>query len=69
MPEDHFGPDVAARYDEDSAAMYAPEALDPAVEKLAALAGDRPALELAIGTGRVGLPHAARGGAVSGKEL
>jgi len=30
MPEDHFGPDVAARYDEDSAAMYAPEALDPA---------------------------------------
>jgi len=69
MPEDHFGPDVAARYDEDSAAMYAPEALDPAVEKLAALAGDRPALELAIGTGRVGLPLAARGVAVTGIEL
>ena len=69
MPEDHFGPDVASRYDEDSAAMYAPEALVPAVEKLAALAGDRPALELAIGTGRVGLPLAARGVAVSGIEL
>ena len=69
MPEDHFGPDVAVRYDDDSAAMYAPEALDPAVGKLAALAGGRPALELAIGTGRVGLPLAARGVAVSGIEL
>src|SRR3954452_8343802 len=49
MPDDHFGPEVAARYDEDSAAMFAPEALDPAIDRLAALAGDRPALELAIG--------------------
>jgi SAM-dependent methyltransferase len=69
MPEDHFGPDVASRYDEDSAAMFAPEALDPAVERLAQLAGGRPALELAIGTGRVGLPLAARGVRVSGIEL
>jgi SAM-dependent methyltransferase len=69
MPEDHFGPDVASRYDEDSAAMFAPEALEPAVERLAQLAGGRPALELAIGTGRVGLPLAARGVRVSGIEL
>jgi SAM-dependent methyltransferase len=69
MPEDHFGPDVASRYDQDSAAMFAPEALDPAVERLAQLAGGRPALELAIGTGRVGLPLAARGVRVSGIEL
>jgi SAM-dependent methyltransferase len=69
VPEDHFGPDVAARYDEDSAAMFAPEALAPAVERLAALAGDRPALELAIGTGRVALPLAERGVAVTGIEL
>ena len=69
MPEDHFGTDVAARYDADSAAMYAPETLGPAVDKLAALAGDRPALELAIGTGRVGLPLSQRGVAVSGIEL
>jgi SAM-dependent methyltransferase len=69
MAEDHFGPEVAARYDEDSAAMYAPETLEPAVDRLAALAGDRPALELAIGTGRVALPLAARGVAVSGIEL
>jgi SAM-dependent methyltransferase len=69
MPEDHFGPEVAARYDEDSAAMFAREALDPAVHRLAALAGNRPALELAIGTGRIGLALARRGVAVSGIEL
>jgi SAM-dependent methyltransferase len=69
MAEDHFGPDVASRYDQDSAAMFAREALEPAVERLAALAGDRPALELAIGTGRVALPLAERGVAVSGIEL
>jgi SAM-dependent methyltransferase len=69
MPEDHFGPDVAIHYDEDSAAMFAPEALDPAVDRLGALAGDRPALELAIGTGRVGLALAARGVPVCGIEL
>ena len=60
---------MATRYDADSAAMFAPEALEPAVEKLAELAAGRPALELAIGTGRVGLPLAGRGVAVSGIEL
>jgi len=69
MPDDHFGPEVASRYDEDSASMFAPEAVDPAVDRLAELAGGRPALELAIGTGRIGLPLAARGVAVSGIEL
>jgi SAM-dependent methyltransferase len=38
----------------------------PAVEFLAGLAGDRRTLELAIGTGRVALPLAARGVAVEG---
>jgi SAM-dependent methyltransferase len=69
MPENHFGPDVAGRYDQDSAAMFAPEALEPAVARLAALAAGRPALELAIGTGRVGLALAARGVPVAGIEL
>jgi SAM-dependent methyltransferase len=40
----------------------------PAVEFLAGLAGRGRALELAIGTGRVGLPLAARGLAVEGIE-
>jgi SAM-dependent methyltransferase len=69
MTHDHFGPEIAARYDDDSATMFAPEALIPAVDRLEALAGDAPALELAIGTGRVALPLAARGVAVTGIEL
>ena len=69
MPEDHFGPDVAPRYDADSAAMFAPEVLDPAVDRLAALAAGGRALELAIGTGRVGLTLARRGVPVAGIEL
>jgi hypothetical protein len=40
--DDQFGPDVAARYDDDSSAMFAPEALEPALDRLEALAaGDR----------------------------
>ena len=42
---------------------------DEAVAFLADLAGDGPALELAIGTGRIGLPLAARGVAVEGIDL
>jgi SAM-dependent methyltransferase len=42
---------------------------DDAVAFLAELAGDGPALELAIGTGRIGLPLAARGVAVEGIDL
>jgi SAM-dependent methyltransferase len=42
---------------------------DDAVAFLAELAGAGPALELAIGTGRIGLPLAARGVAVDGIDL
>ena len=49
--------------------MFAPEVLGPAVDLLAELAGDGPALEFAVGTGRVALPLAARGVPVSGIEL
>jgi SAM-dependent methyltransferase len=58
-----FGRQWAAIYD-------APGNPDPgpAVDFLAGLAGDGPALELAIGTGRVALPLAARGIAVEGVE-
>ena len=69
MPEDHFGPEVAARYDEGSASMFAPEVLGPTLDRLEALAGGGAALELAIGTGRVGLALAARGVPVTGIEL
>jgi SAM-dependent methyltransferase len=49
--------------------MFAPEVLNPTVERLAALAGDGRALEFAIGTGRVAVPLAQRGVPVVGIEL
>jgi SAM-dependent methyltransferase len=63
-PRTSFGPQVAASYDErprgDERA---------AVARLAELAGDGPALELAIGTGRIALPLAATGLRVDGVDL
>ncbi len=51
---------AAERYDATSQAMFAAEVLGPAVDFLARLAGSGPALELAIGTGRVAIPLSAR---------
>jgi SAM-dependent methyltransferase len=64
-----WGADLAEHYDVTTAAMFAPEVLEPMVGVLAELAGDGAALELAIGTGRVGLALQARGVPVSGIEL
>jgi SAM-dependent methyltransferase len=61
--------DTAATYDSDSAAQFAPEVLGPTVDVLAGLAEVGPALEFAIGTGRVGIPLTQRGLAVTGIEL
>ncbi len=69
MLENHFGEEVAARYDESAADMFDPVVLDPAVEFLAALAGDGAALELGIGTGRIALPLSKRGVRVHGIDL
>ena len=65
----YFGEPVAAGYDDPADPMFQPEAIDPAVSLLAELAGDGRALELAIGTGRIGLPLAQRGVPVHGIEL
>lgn len=64
-----FVGEIAERYDEDCAEISTPEALAPMLDVLEALAAGGPALELAIGTGRVGLPLAARGVPVTGIEL
>ena len=66
---DHFDEPVAAYYDATEAAMFAPSAVEPAVDVLAGLAGDGRALELAIGTGRLALPLHARGVPVHGIDL
>jgi SAM-dependent methyltransferase len=69
MRENHFDTEVAERYDEGSAEMFAPEVLGPTVHLLAELADGRPALELAVGTGRVAIPLAESGVPVHGIEL
>lgn len=66
---DLWDEETASRYDQDEAAMFAAEVLDPAVEFLARLAGRGAALEFAVGTGRVAVPLAARGVPVTGIEL
>ena len=59
-----FGPAVAARYDDEPRGDE-----EETVACLARLAGNGPALELAIGTGRVALPLAATGVHVDGIEV
>ena len=60
---------TAEGYDADNAAMSSPEVLGPTLDLLVALADGGPALELAIGTGRVAVPLHGRGVPVSGVEL
>jgi SAM-dependent methyltransferase len=64
-----WGDDIAAVYDATYAEMFDPAVLAPTVDVLAELAGSGPALELAIGTGRVALPLRERGVEVHGIEL
>lgn len=64
QPMDSFGEDTAAIYDAE------PRGDEPAtVALLEELARGGPALELAIGTGRIALPLAARGVRVDGVDL
>ncbi|MEU8949392.1 class I SAM-dependent methyltransferase [Streptomyces sp. NPDC048489] len=61
--------DTAQRYDTPGSGMFAPEVLEPALDRLVQLARGGNALEFAIGTGRVAVPLAARGVPVTGIEL
>ncbi|MEA2207414.1 MAG: hypothetical protein QOE77_4190 [Blastocatellia bacterium] len=69
MPEDFFGEQVAAYYDDPQDEMFSPAAVEPAVNVLAELAGGGAALELGIGTGRLALPLSRRGVPVHGIDL
>ena len=70
-PEDdgYFDERIAVRYDESSAEMFDPAAVDPVIDLLVELAGSGRALELGIGTGRIALPLVQRGVPVHGIEL
>lgn len=67
--EDIWDAKTAQDYDSPGVGMFSPEVLGPTVERLAGLAGDGRALEFAIGTGRVAVPLAEHGVAVTGIEL
>jgi SAM-dependent methyltransferase len=67
--EEIWDVDAARTYDTPGMGMFAPEVLEPAVERLAQLAGQGRALEFAIGTGRVAIPLSERGLPVTGIEL
>ncbi|GAA3339591.1 class I SAM-dependent methyltransferase [Amorphoplanes nipponensis] len=67
--EDVWDAEAARQYDTPGQGVFAPEVLEPAVDRLAGLAGDGRALEFAIGTGRVAVPLRERGVAVTGIEL
>ncbi|WP_043635667.1 class I SAM-dependent methyltransferase [Nonomuraea candida] len=67
--EEIWNAETARRYDTPGTGMFAPEVLNPTVDRLAALAEGGRALEFAIGTGRVAVPLAARGVPVTGIEL
>ncbi len=70
MPDDYFGEEVAAHYDDpDGSEEFEPGAIDATVQFLADLAGDGSALELGVGTGRIALPLQERGVAVQGIDL
>lgn len=64
-----WGKEIAEVYDTTSAAVFDAAVLDPVVAMLADLADGGPALELAVGTGRVALPLSGRGISVHGIEL
>jgi SAM-dependent methyltransferase len=66
MGEGYFGERVAARYDDASWSMFAPELIRATVDRLEELANGGRVLEFAIGTGRIGLPLAERGVQVAG---
>jgi SAM-dependent methyltransferase len=67
--KNYFGEEVAARYDDEEGTMFSAAVVEPTVDFLAKLAGDGPALELGIGTGRIAIPLACRGVRVHGIDL
>jgi SAM-dependent methyltransferase len=70
MRHEDIWDEVAAKsYDTPGTGMFAPDVLGPAVNRLAELAAGGPALEFAIGTGRVAIPLSQRGVPVSGIEI
>jgi len=69
VPENYFVGSIASEYEAKWPHLFDPAVVDPAVDFLAARAGDGPVLELGIGTGRLALPLSQTGLEVHGIEL
>ncbi len=69
MSDDLWGDEIAEEYDASLGAMAAADVVATTVDVLVDLAAGGPVLELAIGTGRIGLPLSDRGVEVHGIEL
>jgi SAM-dependent methyltransferase len=69
MAANYFDDRIATTYEEKWPEGFDPAVVEPIVDFLAQLAGTGPALELAIGTGRIALPLSRRGVQVHGIEL
>jgi SAM-dependent methyltransferase len=67
--EEIWDAEAAESYDTPGSGMFAPEVVGATVDRLAELAGDGPAVEFAIGTGRIAVPLMQRGVRVTGIEL
>ncbi len=65
----YFDERVARRYDQSGGPEFEAESIRATVDFLAELAAGGRALELAIGTGRIAVPLAARGVDVHGIDL
>lgn len=68
-PDQHLDPAVAAAYDATVASRFSDGAVAATVDVLAKLAAGGPAVEFAVGTGRIALPLADRGVEVSGIDI
>ncbi len=68
-PDPHLDPTVAAAYDQSHGAEFQPEVVSAAVRFLREFAGDGPAVEFAVGTGRMALPLAETGIVVYGIDF
>jgi SAM-dependent methyltransferase len=69
VPENRFVGEIATTYDQPGQGMFSDAVLEATVASLVELADGGPAMEFAIGTGRVAIPLAARGVPVTGIEL
>src|SRR5262249_3415595 len=68
VPENYFDEPIAAGYDASTSEEFDPNVIAATVDLLADLAGKGPALEFAIGTGRLALPLSALGIRAQGIE-